>query len=113
MDRSVAALGRSNTAPLFPVLDNENLGVIWKHVGRRWVHVQSAKTPAERVVRLARWATFRRTMRDASCKPGCLRDQEQPGCDDDRTDGSRDALAGWGETFGGDRRGHDSHRAGP
>src|SRR6266403_3095649 len=60
---------------------------------------------------LARWVKFRRTMRDASSEPGCSRDQEQPGPDDDGADGSRDALTGRCETFDGDGCRHDSHRA--
>src|SRR6266436_4248339 len=61
--------------------------------------------------RLARWAKFRRTMRDASSEPGCSRDQEQPCPDDDGSDGSRGALTGRCETFDGDGCRHDSHRA--
>src|SRR3712207_6884230 len=38
--------------------------------------------------RPARWAKFRRTMRDASSEPGCSGDQEQPCPDDDGSDGS-------------------------
>ena len=61
--------------------------------------------------RLARWASFRRTVRDASSEPDCPRDQEQPCRDDDGSDGSGGALAGWRETLDGDGCRHDSHRA--
>ena len=60
--------------------------------------------------RLARWAKFRRTMRDASSEPGCSRDQEQPHPDDDSSDGSCDLLTGRCETFGRDGCGRDRHR---
>jgi hypothetical protein len=50
-------------------------------------------------------------MRDALSEPGCSGDQEQPCSDDDGSDGSRDALTGRCETFGGDGCHHDSHRA--
>ena len=60
--------------------------------------------------RLARWAKFRRTMRDASSEPRCSRDQEQPCPDDDGSDGSGDALTGRCETLDGDGCRYDSHR---
>jgi hypothetical protein len=60
--------------------------------------------------RLARWAKFRRKVRDALSEPGCSRDQEQP-CPDDGADSSRDVLTGRCETFDGDACRHDSNRA--
>ncbi len=50
-------------------------------------------------------------VRDASSEPGFSRDQEQPGPDDDGADGSRDALTGRCETFGGDSCRYACHRA--
>src|SRR5215472_12355499 len=49
--------------------------------------------------------------REPSAEPDCSRDQNQPCPDSTRPDGSRDALAGWCETFDGDCRRHDGHRA--
>jgi hypothetical protein len=44
-------------------------------------------------------------------KPGGPSDQEQSCHNDDRPDGSRDALACRCEAFGADGRRHDNHRA--
>jgi hypothetical protein len=48
---------------------------------------------------------------DASSKPDCSRDQEQPCCDDDDPGGSCEPLTDWSETLYCDRSRHDSHRA--
>jgi hypothetical protein len=42
---------------------------------------------------------------------GGVRDQKQPGRDDDGPSDARDALTGRRETFNGDGRPHDSHRS--
>jgi hypothetical protein len=46
-----------------------------------------------------------------ACKPGGPRDQKQSCHNDDRPNGSRDALASRCEAFGADGRRHDNHRA--
>lgn len=48
---------------------------------------------------------------DASSDPRCLRDQEHACANGDDPGGSRDALTGRSETFDGDGRRHDNHRA--
>src|SRR5262245_45243171 len=48
---------------------------------------------------------------ETSSEPGEPPDQEHPGPDDAGADGSRDALTGRCETFDGDGRPHDRHRA--
>src|SRR5882724_3012740 len=53
----------------------------------------------------------RRGTTNKSSEPGCSRDQKQPCPDDDGPDGSSDALTSRCETFDGDGRRHDSHRA--
>jgi hypothetical protein len=49
--------------------------------------------------------------RDASSESGGSGDQEQPCCNDDGPNGSRDAFNSRCETFNGDGCHHDSHRA--